>query len=109
MVCLGPLDPSPVVEEPAEPTADPIARLTVAYSGDPPGLSVTNVAYVKVSTQDSSGALFLTEQPITRRGSGPPKHYHEEQDEWFYCLEGESAVDIGDRQFKNSRPVIRYW
>ena len=41
--------------------------------------------YVKVSTQDSSGALFLTEQPIARRGSGPPKHYHEEQDEWFYC------------------------
>ena len=56
--------------------------------------------YVKVSTQDSSGALFLTEQPIARRGSGPPKHYHEEQDEWFYCLAGEYVVEIGDQRFR---------
>jgi len=56
--------------------------------------------YVKVSTQDSSGALFLTEQPITRRGSGPPKHYHEAQDEWFYCLAGEYVVEIGDQRFR---------
>jgi hypothetical protein len=35
--------------------------------------------HVKVSTQDSGGALFMTEQPIERRGSGPPKHYHEER------------------------------
>ena len=41
--------------------------------------------HVKVATQDSGGTLFMTEQPIERRGSGPPKHYHEEQDEWFYC------------------------
>jgi quercetin dioxygenase-like cupin family protein len=54
--------------------------------------------YVKVSTQDSGGALFLTEQPITRRGSGPPKHYHEEQDEWFYCLTGEYVIEIGDQR-----------
>ena len=54
--------------------------------------------YVKVSTQDSSGALFLTEQPIARRGTGPPKHYHEEQDEWFYCLAGEYVIEIGDQR-----------
>ena len=56
--------------------------------------------YVKVSTQDSGGAMFMTEQPIDRRGSGPPKHYHEEQDEWFYCLTGEYLVEIGDRRFR---------
>lgn len=56
--------------------------------------------YVKVSTQDSSGALFLTEQPIARRGVGPPKHYHEEQDEWFYSLAGEYVVEIGDQRFR---------
>jgi hypothetical protein len=28
--------------------------------------------HVKVATQDSGGALFMTEQPIERRGSGPP-------------------------------------
>ena len=56
--------------------------------------------YVKVATQDSGGTLFMTEQPIERRGSGPPKHYHEEQDEWFYCLGGEYVVEIGDQRFR---------
>jgi quercetin dioxygenase-like cupin family protein len=56
--------------------------------------------HVKVATQDSGGTLFMTEQPIERRGSGPPKHYHEEQDEWFYCLAGEYVVEIGDQRFR---------
>jgi mannose-6-phosphate isomerase-like protein (cupin superfamily) len=56
--------------------------------------------YVKVATQDTAGALFLTEQPNDRRGFGPPKHYHEDQDEWFYCLAGEYVVEIGDQRFR---------
>ena len=59
-----------------------------------------DTVHVKVSTQDSGGALFMTEQPIDRRGSGPPKHYHEEQDEWFYCLSGEYVVEIGEQRFR---------
>jgi mannose-6-phosphate isomerase-like protein (cupin superfamily) len=59
-----------------------------------------DLLYVKVATQDSAGALFMTEQPIDRRGFGPPKHYHEEQDEWFYCLAGEYVVEIGDQRFR---------
>jgi quercetin dioxygenase-like cupin family protein len=62
-----------------------------------PGGDLVNV---KVSTRDSQGALFMAEQPITRRGAGPPKHYHEAQDEWFYCLAGEYVVEIGDRRFR---------
>jgi mannose-6-phosphate isomerase-like protein (cupin superfamily) len=27
-------------------------------------------------------------------------HYHEEQDEWFYCLAGAYVVEIGDRRFR---------
>ncbi|AMY09343.1 Quercetin 2,3-dioxygenase [Luteitalea pratensis] len=56
--------------------------------------------HVKVATQESGGALFMTEQPIERRGSGPPRHYHEEQDEWFYCLAGEYVVEIGEQRFR---------
>jgi mannose-6-phosphate isomerase-like protein (cupin superfamily) len=56
--------------------------------------------HVKVATQESGGAMFMTEQPIERRGSGPPRHYHEEQDEWFYCLAGEYVVEIGDQRFR---------
>src|SRR6266403_2474691 len=37
------------------------------------------LVYVKVASQDSGGELFMTEQPIDRRGVGPPKHYHEER------------------------------
>lgn len=59
-----------------------------------------DLLYVKVATQDSGGALFMTEQPIERRGVGPPKHYHEAQDEWFYCLAGEYVVEIGDKRFR---------
>jgi mannose-6-phosphate isomerase-like protein (cupin superfamily) len=59
-----------------------------------------DLLYVKVATQDSAGALFMTEQPIDRRGFGPPKHYHEEQDEWFYCLAGEYVVEVGDQRFR---------
>jgi hypothetical protein len=40
-----------------------------------------DLVYVKVASQDSAGALFMTEQPIEWRGVGPPKHYHEAQDE----------------------------
>ena len=30
----------------------------------------------------------------------PSKHYHEEPDEWFYCLGGEYVVEIGDQRFR---------
>jgi quercetin dioxygenase-like cupin family protein len=56
--------------------------------------------HVKVGSQDSGGALFMTEQPIERRGTGPPKHYREEQDEWFYGLAGEYVFEIGDQRFR---------
>jgi len=59
-----------------------------------------DLLYVKVATEDTRGALFLTEQPIERRGSGPPKHYHENEDEWFYCLAGEYVVEIGNQRFR---------
>jgi quercetin dioxygenase-like cupin family protein len=59
-----------------------------------------DLLYVKVATQDSGGAFFMTEQPIDRTRTGPPKHYHEDQDEWFYCLAGEYVVEIGDQRFR---------
>src|SRR5262245_11769206 len=58
-----------------------------------------DLLYVKVATEDTGGALFMTEQPIERRGSGPPKHYHENEDEWWYVLAGEYVVEIGDERF----------
>ncbi|MEO8679915.1 MAG: cupin domain-containing protein [Vicinamibacterales bacterium] len=59
-----------------------------------------DLVYVKVASEDTAGSLWMSEQPITRRGTGPPKHYHENQDEWFYCLAGEYVVEIGDKRFR---------
>jgi mannose-6-phosphate isomerase-like protein (cupin superfamily) len=30
---------------------------------------------------------------------GPPRHFHYEQDEWFYAMEGNFAFEVGDEQF----------
>ena len=55
--------------------------------------------FIKVATQDSGGAFFLTEQPSGQKG-GPPKHFHLEEDEWFYCLAGEYIVEIGNQRYE---------
>jgi quercetin dioxygenase-like cupin family protein len=55
--------------------------------------------FIKVATQDSGGAFFLTEQPSGRKG-GPPKHFHLEEDEWFYCLAGEYIVEVGNQRYE---------
>jgi quercetin dioxygenase-like cupin family protein len=55
--------------------------------------------FIKVATQDSGGAFFLTEQPSGRKG-GPPKHFHLEEDEWFYCLASEYIVEVGNQRFE---------
>ena len=91
--------PFGLAEQPGQ-TPTPLAKVPAGEgrSNEVIQLPGGDSLYVKVSTQDSSGALFLTEQPIARRGTGPPKHYHEEQDEWFYCLAGEYVIEIGDQR-----------
>ena len=58
-----------------------------------------NQMFIKVAAEDSAGAFFLTEQPSGRKG-GPPKHFHLDVDEWFYCLAGEYVMEVGDRRFE---------
>ena len=83
----------------AQASAPPVARMAAAVrENDIIKLPGGDRVHVKVATHDSGGALFMTEQPIDRRGSGPPRHYHEEQDEWFYCLAGAYVVEIGDQR-----------
>ena len=38
---------------------------------------------IKVSGNDTDGSLFIFEHANMSKG-GPPKHFHYEQDEWFY-------------------------
>ena len=53
---------------------------------------------IKVSTDDTDGALFVFEHADMGKG-GPPRHFHYEQDEWFYAMKGDFAFEVGDEQF----------
>jgi quercetin dioxygenase-like cupin family protein len=55
--------------------------------------------FIKVSAQDTAGAFLLTEQPSAGKG-GPPRHYHRDEDEWFYCLQGQYVVEVGNQRFE---------
>jgi mannose-6-phosphate isomerase-like protein (cupin superfamily) len=49
----------------------------------------------KVSTKDTDGDLFIFESIRAEEG-GPILHYHYDQDEWWYVLEGEFLIKVGD-------------
>ncbi len=55
------------------------------------------IAY-KVLGQDTGDALFVVENVSHGKG-GPPRHVHHAQEEWFYAVEGEFVVEIGDEVF----------
>ncbi len=54
--------------------------------------------YTKVSSADTNGDVFIFESTRDRKG-GPPLHFHYEQDEWWYILEGEFLFRVGDETF----------
>jgi mannose-6-phosphate isomerase-like protein (cupin superfamily) len=53
----------------------------------------------KVLTADTGGGFFLLEQRELRK-FGPPRHFHHDQDEWFYAMEGHYDVEVGDEKFR---------
>lgn len=61
------------------------------------GLGITKLNY-KVASNDTQGRLFVIEQTLLAKG-GPPRHLHTEQEEWFYSLEGEFVIEVGDERF----------
>ena len=56
------------------------------------GLGVSKLQFK--TERSSSSDMFALENIFTGRG-GPAKHLHLYQDEWFYCLEGKFAFEIG--------------
>ncbi len=64
--------------------------------GEHRGLGVSVVAF-KVCPQDSSDLLII-ENTFHTRG-GPARHLHYDQDEWFYALEGEFIIEVGDERW----------
>src|SRR3954451_14739912 len=52
---------------------------------------------VKISGADTNGEYGLLEVTV-RAGEGSPWHVHPDEDEWFYALEGEFTVYVGERR-----------
>lgn len=53
----------------------------------------------KVSTADTNGGFFVLENTDAGKG-GPPRHLHHEQEEWFYVVESDYVVEIGDERYR---------
>ena len=53
----------------------------------------------KVSSLDTNGDLFIVEATDDTKG-GPPRHFHHEQEEWFYVIESEYIIEIGEERYK---------
>ena len=54
--------------------------------------------FCKVSTKDTDGDLYIFESTRDKKG-GPSFHYHYDQDEWWYIIEGEFLFKVGDEMF----------
>ncbi len=54
--------------------------------------------YTKVLTKDTDGDLYIYESIRAKEG-GPALHYHYNQDEWWYVIEGEFQIKVGDQLY----------
>ena len=50
---------------------------------------------IKISGKDTDGAYGMLEA-VVPAGIGSPWHVHPDEDEWFYVLEGDLTVWVGD-------------
>lgn len=53
----------------------------------------------KIGTTDTDGDLYVFESSRVKEG-GPTHHYHFAQDEWWYVLEGEFLIKVGETVYE---------
>lgn len=63
--------------------------------GEHRGLGISIIAF-KVVSQDSNGLLII--ENTFRAKGGPARHLHYDQDEWFYAVEGEFIIEVGQEK-----------
>ncbi len=86
---------------PVQSPIDVSSRILVPSGEDRNGefkmLGINKIAY-KVSRKETTDVLMVE---LTRETKGgPAKHVHLEQDEWWYLLEGDLLVEIGDGRLR---------
>jgi quercetin dioxygenase-like cupin family protein len=76
----------------------PILRVAANQDkfGEHRGLGVSEITF-KVTPKDSDGVLVI-ENTFHEKG-GPARHLHFDQDEWFYAVEGEFILEVGQEKF----------
>lgn len=57
--------------------------------------------YTKIATADTDGDLYVYESTRLKDG-GPALHYHYEQDEFWYVLQGEFMIKVGEETYHAS-------
>jgi mannose-6-phosphate isomerase-like protein (cupin superfamily) len=62
------------------------------------GLGIGGVSF-KVATNDAHGELLVVELTHHQKG-GPGRHFHYEQEEWFYVVEGEYLFEAGEERYR---------
>ena len=65
--------------------------------GEHRGLGVSEITF-KVTPKDNDG-IFIIENTFHEKG-GPAKHMHYDQDEWFYAVEGEFILEVGQDKLR---------
>ncbi len=81
-------------------TNNPPALLVAAGEdqfGEHRGLGVSAITF-KVTPKDSNGLLII-ENTFHQKG-GPARHLHYDQEEWFYAVEGEFILEVGQEKFR---------
>jgi quercetin dioxygenase-like cupin family protein len=76
----------------------PILRVAAGEDrfGENRGLGISAIAF-KVVPQDSNGFLII--ENTFRAKGGPARHLHYDLDEWFYAVEGEFIIEVGQKRF----------
>lgn len=64
--------------------------------GEHRGLGVSTIAF-KLVPHDTGGLLIL--ENTFHTAGGPARHFHYDQDEWFYVLEGEFLIEVGAERY----------
>lgn len=54
--------------------------------------------YTKVSGKDTDGDMYVFESTRVKEG-GPILHTHFDQDEWWYVLQGEFLIKVGEKTY----------
>jgi mannose-6-phosphate isomerase-like protein (cupin superfamily) len=81
------------------PELPPVLRVKAGADrfGEHRGLGISSIDF-KVVPQDSRGQLIL-ENTFHAKG-GPARHLHYDQDEWFYAVEGDFIIEVGEERLR---------